>query len=84
MQRQLNESFEDYKVRRKQTQQLIKAKLSGRWFYDTYKTAVKKGLIVVNVPYVNEHKEPKATSFTENLRNERGYAKHLKSKGVQV
>lgn len=82
MKRLENETFEDYKTRRKSTQKTIKNKLRGKWFFKSKYNIPFGGLLSKSENGLT-YKRPVAetkTSFTENLRNEKGYGKHLKQK----
>lgn len=81
MERLKGETLESYKLRRKQSQSETKLKLNAKWFYDNFKHRTRKGLgIFKNIPYVNKSKEQNKISFTQELRNQKGYSKHLEQK----
>jgi hypothetical protein len=69
MERLKNEGWDNYIIRRQM----------GRWFYSTAKHAIKKGMFGTrNVPYAA--KKTNRVSFTQELRDQRGYGQHLKNK----
>jgi hypothetical protein len=79
MERLKNEGWDNYIIRRQMERRLIKAKLRGRWFYNNAKHAIKKGMFGTrNVPYVA--KKTNRVSFTQELRDQRGYGQYLKNK----
>lgn len=70
-QRQKNETFEDYQDRRDDDYMIVKNKL-------------KRRRIIYNGkgPYIKP-KGKKKISFTQELRNKKGYAQHLANKGFK-
>lgn len=89
MRRLENESFEDYKTRRKQNQIETKQKLRGKWFHRSkfiltpeYAFKMKEG---IDFGFKNEgtYIKPIAKvkdSKTKELRNKKGYGDYLKNK----
>lgn len=80
MQRESQENFEKYKFRRQTIQKFIKNRLKGRWFYKT-QNPMRSLTGGINTPYVNSSKKPETKSFTETLRDKKGYSEYL-NKGV--
>lgn len=92
MERLKNESQEDYKKRRNQFNSWQKFTLSrAKWFWKSkvvFIDSVKELEFLKygskdfesNGTYENEHKKQNRISFTQKLRNERGYDNHLKLK----
>lgn len=73
MKRIENETQEDYRNRRKQTQIAIKNQLKGKWFFKSQ----------YGDSYVAPKKESKP-SFTRYLRNKKGYQAYLDQKVFSV
>lgn len=78
MERLQNETQQDYRKRIKVNKLVVNNMLKGRWFWisEYYGLELRPVFGQTNGTYVSP-KTDKKLSFTENIRNEKGYSEYL-------